>query len=383
MSTHFTPPSLSAAERWRLLLGEAAQPGLQDGLTAGAGVGMAMDRALAWLYGRDDGAFGEDTLDRHGGSEASQLSVPEWINQIHELFPKETIERLERDAIERYGIDEVVTNLEVLERAEPNPALLAAVMRTKHLMNPAVLAMARKLVAKVVGELIEKLARQVERAFSGTRKRQTLSFQGAASQFAARETLRRNLKHYDPDRKKLIVRQPMFYTHSRKRLERWQIMLVVDQSGSMVGSVIHAAVTAACLWNLPGVKTHLIVFDTNVVDLSNEAHDPVETLMKVQLGGGTSIGKAVTYAAQRIEVPKRAIVVIISDFYEGMNPHVLIDQVRSLVAQGTQVLGLAALDEAANPVYDRELARKLVDVGAHVGAMTPGQLAAWLAEKLR
>lgn len=376
-------PSLSTAERWRLLLGEAAQSSLQGGLPEEAGVGLAMDRTLAWLYGREDSAFGADTLDRHGGSEASNLTVPEWINQIHELFPKETIERLERDAIERYGIDEVVTNPEVLERAEPNPALLAAVMRTKHLMNPTVLALAKKLVAKVVGELIEKLAREVERAFSGTRQRQTLSRHGAASQFAARETLRRNLKHYDPERKQLIVRQPLFYTHSRKRLERWQIILVVDQSGSMVSSVIHAAITAACLWNLPGVKTHLIAFDTAIVDLSDEAHDPVETLMKVQLGGGTHIGKAVAYAAQQIEVPKRAIVVVISDFYEGMSPHTLIDQVRALIAQGTQVLGLAALDESANPVYDRALASRLVELGAHVGAMTPGQLAGWLAEKLR
>lgn len=376
-------PSLSTAERWRLLLGEAAQSSLQGGLPEEAGVGLAMDRTLAWLYGREDSALGADTLDRHGGSEASNLTVPEWINQIHELFPKETIERLERDAIERYGIDEVVTNPEVLERAEPNPALLAAVMRTKHLMNPTVLAMAKKLVAKVVGELIEKLAREVERAFSGTRQRQTLSRHGAASQFAARETLRRNLKYYDPERKQLIVRQPLFYTHSRKRLERWQIILVVDQSGSMVSSVIHAAITAACLWNLPGVKTHLIAFDTAIVDLSDEAHDPVETLMKVQLGGGTYIGKAVAYAAQQIEVPKRAIVVVISDFYEGMSQHTLIDQVRALVAQGTQVLGLAALDESANPVYDRVLASRLVELGAHVGAMTPGQLAGWLAEKLR
>lgn len=383
MTKLLAAPSLSAAERWRLLLGEAAQPSLQDGLSDSDGPGMAMDQALAWLYGRDDGAFGVDTLDRHGGGEGSRLTVPEWINRIHELFPKETIERLERDAIERYGIDEVVTNPDVLERAEPNPALLAAVMRTKHLMNPAVLAMAKKLVAKVVGELIEKLARQIERSFSGSRKPQTLSRHGAANQFAARETLRRNLRHYDPERKRLIVRQPLFYTHSRKRLERWQILLVVDQSGSMVGSVIHAAVTAACLWNLPGVKTHLIAFDTAIVDLSDEAHDPVETLMKVQLGGGTYIGTAVAYAAQQIEVPKRAIVVVISDFFEGMSPHTLLDQVRSLVGQGTQVLGLAALDESANPIYDRELAGRLVELGAHVGAMTPGQLAGWLAEKLR
>ena len=376
-------PQLDDAGRWRLLLGEAGQASLGPG-----GAGAPMDRALAWLYGRDDLQQGDgpgprDTLDRHGGSEASQLSVPEWINEIHELFPKETIERLERDAIERYGIDEVVTNPEVLERATPNPALLQAVLRTKHLMNPQVLAMARQLVAKVVAELIEKLARQVQRAFSGRRQPQRLSLTGAAVQFAARETLRRNLRHYDVERGRLVIQRPLFHINTQRVLEPWQVMLLVDQSGSMVSSVIHAAVTAACLWNLPGVKTHLIAFDTEVVDLSENVTDPVQVLMGVQLCGGTFIGKAVGYAAERIEVPRRAIVVIISDFFEGMAEHVLVDHVRALVAQGTQVLGLAALDERADPVYDHALASRLVEAGAHVGAMTPGQLAAWLAEKLK
>lgn len=382
---------LSATERWRLLLGETAQQPLSSGL-GGAGdiQAMAMDRALAWLYGRDapDGQGGDgsgdvaDRLDRHGGAGASQLSVPEWINEIHTLFPKETIERLERDAIERYGIDEVVTNPEVLERATPNPALLQAVMRTKHLMNPQVLAMARQLVAKVVAELIEKLAKEVQRSFSGTRKRQHLSTRGSLSQFAARETLLRNLKHYDQRGQRLLIEKPLFYVNTRRSLLPWQVFLLVDQSGSMVSSVIHSAVTASCLWALPGVKTHLVAFDTDVVDLTDSVQDPVDVLMRVQLGGGTDIGKAVAYAAGQIEAPRRAIVVIISDFYEGAAEHVLVSQVRALCAQGTQVLGLAALDEKANPDFDRVLAGKLADAGAHIAAMTPGQLAAWLAEKL-
>lgn len=374
-------PKLDPTERWRLLLGEAAEASLG----AGSAQALTMDRALAWLYGRDGGGDGRsaDSLDRQGGSEGSQLTVPEWINQIHELFPKETIERLERDAIERYGIDEVVTNLDVLERAAPNPALLQAVLRTKHLMNPQVLAMARKLVDRVVRELIEKLAKQVQRSFCGKRAPQQLSLKGAASQFAARQTIARSLRNYDPQRARLVIDKPRFHVNTRRVIEPWQILLVVDQSGSMVPSVIHAAVTAACLWGLPGIKTHLIAFDTEVVDLSDNVTDPVAVLMGVQLGGGTFIGKAVGYAAERIEVPRRAIVVIISDFYEGMSEHVLIGHVRALVAQGTRVLGLAALDENADPVYDRVLAGKLVDAGAQVGAMTPGQLAAWLAEKLK
>jgi Mg-chelatase subunit ChlD len=379
---------LTTTERWRLVLGEASQNAL--GGAGASGHVQQLDQSLSWLYGRSDGRNDGDSdnaerdlLERHGGDGQSNLTVPDWINKIHELFPKETIERLERDAIQRYGIDEIVTNLDVLERAEPNPALLEAVMRTKHLMNPEVLAMARKLVAKVVKELIDKLAKEIQRSFSGTKRRRNLAFTGAMSQFAARETIARNLKHFDVQRSQMVIARPLFYTNTRKVMERWQVFLVVDQSGSMVSSVIHSAVTASCLWGLPGIKTHLIAFDTNVVDLTERVADPVETLMQVQLGGGTYIAKAVKYAADRIEVPTRAIVVIVSDFYEGMPEHHLVSLTQALVAQGTRVLGLAALNDKAEADFDRELAARLVEVGAQVAAMTPGQLAAWLAEKLK
>lgn len=370
--------TLTPAERWRLLLGEAAEPGL-GGL---AGQAATMDRALSWLYGRDEGDDGRDSLDRQGGDGASVLSVPDWINAIHTLFPKETIERLERDAIERYHIDEIVTNPEVLERATPNPALLEAVLRTKHLMNPEVLAMARALVAKVVAEIMEKLAKEIERSFSGVKRKQRVVPIGAAGQFAAAETIRRNLRHFDPASGRLVLARPWFHANTRRRLERWQIILLVDQSGSMLSSVIHSAVTASCLWGLPGVKTHLIAFDTEIVDLTDHADDPVETLMKVQLGGGTHIGKALAYAAERIEVPARAIVVLVSDFYEGMAEYQLVALTTALVAQGTKVLGLAALNDQAEADFNRPLAERLADAGAHIAAMTPGQLARWLAEKL-
>jgi len=166
-------------------------------------------------------------------------------------------------------------------------------------------------------------------------------------------------------------------------MEKWQIILLVDESGSMMSSVIHSAVTAACLWGLPGTKTHLCIFDTDVVDLTDRITDPVEVLMKVQLGGGTDIGKAVAYAQTLVESPRRTIVVLITDFFDGGSRHVLVSRVKALCDQGCTVLGLAALDEQANPSYDKDMARSLVNVGAHVGAMTPGQLVTFIAEKVR
>ena len=376
-----TPLDLTPAERWRLVLGEAAGQALgQEGEQRGV-VGT-MDQALAWLYGRQQSGDKREQLERSGGDGASALSTPEWINAIHSLFPRETIERLERDAIEQYQVYDLVTNPEVLENVRPNPALLQAVLHTKHLMNPEVLLLARKLVEKVVAEIMQRLAKSYEHAFGGRRARHQLLPRGSARQLALRETVRRNLRHYDMQRRQLALQQPWFYAHQKQRLERWQIILVVDQSGSMVSSVIHAAVTAACLWRLPGVKTHLIAFDTEVVDLSEHTDDPVQTLMQVQLGGGTDIARAVNYAANLVEVPRRAIIVVISDFYEGGDPQRLIRLVHDLCAQGSRVLGLAALDDQAVPAYDRDIAARLVAGGAEIGAMTPGQLANWLAEKL-
>ncbi|MCP2164017.1 VWA domain-containing protein [Goodfellowiella coeruleoviolacea] len=369
-----------ALERWRLVLGAAGSACL-----GGQGLGESaagQDAALDWLYGRDEEWDQREVRrggDRQGGAGPSVLTTVDWLDNIHRLFPKETIERLERDAVERYEIHDVVTDPAVLERVEPNPALLRAVLRTKHLMNPEVLRLARRIVEAVVRELVERLATEVRQVFHGTRARRPSQFR-VARNFDFRRTIRANLGHYRPDERRLYLETAHFFSRTRRHIDQWQVILLVDQSGSMVSSVIHAAVTAACLWGLPGVKTHLIAFDTEVVDLTSDVTDPVELLLKVQLGGGTDIARAVAYGAQLVENPRRTIFAVISDFYEGGSESALVRGVRQLVEQGTRVLGLAALDEEANPDFDRELAQRLADVGARMGAMTPGQLAEFVAE---
>ncbi|MGJ7529339.1 VWA domain-containing protein [Variovorax sp. GB1P17] len=364
-------------QRWRLLLGDPAEA-CCGSLGAEA---KAADAALDWLYGRDSDRAGRG--ERSAGLGPSALSTPDWINTIHSLFPKEVIERLEQDAVERYGIDEVVTNLEVLERIEPSESLLRAVLHTKHLMNPQVLAAARKLVAEVVRRIMEKLATEVRQAFSGSRDRRRRSRMKIARNFDFKQTLAANLHRYDPERRKLYVERPVFISRTKRHAEPWDIILLIDQSGSMVDSVIHSAVMAACLWQLPGMRTRLVAFDTAVVDLTADVSDPVELLMKVQLGGGTDIAKAVAYAQSLIANPRKSIVVLVSDFYEGGSEHELVRRVKALVESGAKVLGLAALDAQAEPAFDREMAARLVREGAQIGAMTPGQLAGWLAEKVR
>lgn len=382
MKGHDTPSSDPTLERWRLILGSPA-----ENCTGGLGPkAAAQDAALEWLYGRDPdlerrGVRREQPRTRSGGDGASVVTAVDWLDEVHRLFPRETIERLERDAVEQYGIEEIVTDPAVLERVEPNPALLRAVLRTKHLMNPEVLRLARRIVDAVVRDLLARLKPEVRKAFSGTRSRRP-SRTASARDFDFRSTVRANLAHYQPDKRQLVIERPHFHSRTKRHLTPWQLILLVDQSGSMAASVIHSAVTAACLWGLPGLKTHLVAFDTSVVDLTEDVEDPVELLMRVQLGGGTDIARAVDYGAGLIDNPRRCVFAVVSDFYEGGDPYRLLRRVRELTGQGTTVLGLAALDEDANPDYDRDLASRLAAAGAHMGAMTPAMLAEFVAERL-
>lgn len=368
--------------RWRLVLGAGAESALGCGLSGDA---AAQDIALSYLYDREYGAARNvrGAAGRSGSLDASALTVPEWINQVHELFPKRTIERIEKDALERYKLDEMVTNPSVLERAQPSMALLKAVLHTKHLMNQDVLAMARHLVKRVVDALMEKLARPIQSAFLGAIDRRRRSTLRIAKNFDARTTVRRNLANYDPDSGQLFIKTPYFYSRIRRQTDRWQVIILVDESGSMADSVIHSAVTAAIFHGIRSIRTHMVLFDTSIVDVTSDCADPVETIMKVQLGGGTDIGQALAYAAGLIETPRRSIVVLITDFYEGAPPQRLLSVAKQLCESGVTLLGLAALDSRAEPNYDKDMAQRMVNAGAHVAAMTPGELAEWVAQKVR
>lgn len=362
--------------RWRLVLG-----GADELLGAPGGEWQARDAALAFLYDREYGS-GRNVRAGSGSLDSSQLAVPDWINAVHELFPRRTIERLEKDALERYQLEEMVTNPDLLSRAQPSPVLLKAVLRTKHLMNQEVLALARQLVRKVVEDLIQRLAREIRSPFTGTVDRRRRSLLRVAKNFDARTTIRRNLSNYDPASRRLYIRQPVFFSRVRRQSDRWQLIILVDESGSMLDSVIHAAITAAIFWGIKSLRTHLVLFDTSIVDVTDHCTDPVETLMKVQLGGGTDIGQSLSYAASLVDNPRRTIVVLITDFYEGAPIQRLYSAAKQLLDSGVTLLGLAALDQEARPTYDRNVAAQLVAMGAHVAAMTPGELADWVAQKV-
>ncbi len=362
----------SQINRWRLILGGYAsdQLAFQGKGTLENGVScMDLEDALDFLYGREQG----EDVRREGGTESSHLTAATWITRIRKLFPKETVEILERHALENYGMTELLTDKEVLRKLEPNQELLKTILQLKHLMKGEVLEEARRIVKKVAEDITRKLDKDIRRSLLGRIDRSTNSPIPSIQSLDIKRTIQRNLKHYDEENHRLLL-EHVYFNGRTRRYSKWRVIIAVDESGSMLDSVIHSAVMAGIFVKLPMLDTRLVIFDTQVVDLSSHLEDPVATLMSIQLGGGTYITGALEYCETLVENPRRTMVVLVSDLCEGGGIQGLLGVSRRIVESGAKLICLTALDMEANPVYDRHTAQRLADLGAHVGAMTPEAL---------
>jgi Mg-chelatase subunit ChlD len=342
-----------------------------------------MDRLLGHLYGREYRGRGvrEEGAPGGGGADPSRPSVPEWLLGVRELFPRDTVEIIERHALQRYGMIELLADPEILERIEPSYELLKTMLVLRGRMRGPLLEAARRLVRRTVEEIRQRLARDTRPLLWGRLNRHRPSRLKIAGNLDWRRTLRDNLKNYDPERRRIVLEKLHFSSRVQRHLP-WHIVLAVDCSASMIGSVIHSAVMAGIFKSLPALRVNLVVFDTSVVDLSDRAEDPTEVLLSVNLGGGTDIGQALSYCETLVTTPHRTVVVLVTDFIEGGPPGVMLAAIRRLREAGARVLGLAALDEKADPYYDRDMAARCVDAGAEVAALTPAGLTEWLAQVL-
>ncbi|MBM6870593.1 VWA domain-containing protein [Pseudoflavonifractor phocaeensis] len=363
--------------RWRLVLGKNAR----QQLALDQARLVRMDEALDFLYGREGG---EDVKEREpqGGHGESQLTVSRWLSEIRCLFPRETAEILQRHALDRYQLTELLTDREILERMEPNEALLETILSLKHLMKGPVLEAARGIVRRVAEELTRRMQSEVRRSALGKLDRGSRSRTPSLRNLDVRRTIWKNLSHYDLEKRRLMVER-VYFNGRVKRYNPWRVILAVDESGSMLHSIIHSAVMAGIFARLPMLDTRLVIFDTAVVDLSGRVEDPVETLMSVQLGGGTDIAGALRYCESLIAFPHRTMVVLVSDLCEGNTRENLYGVCHDILESGAKLIALTALDETAAPAYDRTTAERLAGMGAYVGAMTPSRLADFMAGVMR
>ncbi|MBP3270915.1 MAG: VWA domain-containing protein [Ruminococcus sp.] len=365
-----------SVNRWRLVLGGQSAQSLDfSGSEQQISALGEMEFLLDSLYGKANGddVREEDSSGRGGGSGASRLSAAEWIARVRDFFPKQTADVLERHALDEFHLTELLTDKEVLEKAEPSFDLLRSVLSLRHLMKGEVVETAKRLAAKVAEELRKKIEDKVIRSYFGRLERTSSRPMRISRNIDMKKTVRRNLKNYDPDTRQLVLKE-VWFTERVKRYCNKTVILAVDESGSMMDSVIYSAVMAQIISKLPLTKIHLVVFDTSVLDLTGCVEDPAEVLMSVQLGGGTNISKALTYCERLVSDPARTAVICVTDLYEGGSLKNLYRVSRRLIDCGVSLSFLTALDMKCAAVFDHSVGQELADMGAFVGAMTPDLL---------
>jgi len=377
----FDPKDLSPEDRlsllrWRLALGPEAEQitggcrlGGLSGAT-GAALGLPEDRlddfekAMGFVYGDD----------KRGGSGRSRPYIPTWLANLREFFTQEVVALVQKDAIERKDMKALLFEPETLALLDRNVELVATLVSAKGMVPEQAKAMARQIVREVVDELRKKLESEVRTAVFGALRRDRTSPLPIMRNLDWKRTIRRNLHTWDTERRRMVPERFYFWANQRRRHE-WDVAILVDQSGSMAESVVYSSVMAAIFASLDVLRTRLLLFDTEVVDMTPMLVDPVEILFAAQLGGGTDINRAVAYAQQNfIERPDKTLFILITDLYEGGNGKELLARMRKIVESRVKAVTLLALSDGGHPSYDHGMAKAFAELGIPCFGCTPKKL---------
>ena len=402
------PAGAERGRRWRLVLGGAAgpapgsagpgsgrgadaagpgQPGGPPSAASPDGTGLArltgrdaaIDRALAAVYDTAPARAGS----RSAGLGASAPSVARWLGDIRTYFPTPVVRVLQQDAVNRLGLRRLLLEPELLEAVEPDIHLVSTLLSLRGALPERTMRTARLVVGKVVEEIEQRLEAELHRAVLGALDRAARTRRPRLADVDWPATIRANLRHYQPGPRTIVAERLIGYARRRRAASLKDVVLVVDQSGSMAASVVHAGVLAASLASLRAVGTKLVVFDTAVADLTGQLDDPVEVLFATQLGGGTDIGQAMSYAQSLVTRPADTVMVLISDLFEGGDEEALVARIGSIVASGVTLVVLLALSDDGAPGFDHDLAAACAELGAPAFACTPGLFPGLLAAALR
>ncbi|GAB4110680.1 MAG: VWA domain-containing protein [Roseiflexaceae bacterium] len=342
--------------RWRLILGGDQADGIGMSLD---GQDATIDRSLQALY----------DADRKGGLGSSSPNIARWLGDIRSYFPASVVKVMQQDALERLDLRKMLLEPELLAAVEPDVHLIGNLMALGSVMPAKTRETARQVVRKVVDELIKKLANPTRQAVQGSLNRAIRNRRPRHHEIDWNRTIRANLRHYQPRYRTIIPETRIGY--GRKRSALRDIILCVDQSGSMASSVVYAGIFGAVLASLPAVQTRMVVFDTAVVDLTDDLKDPVDLLFGIQLGGGTDINRALSYCQSVVRRPHETILVLISDLYEGGNAQEMLKRAATLQSAGVQMITLLALSDDGAPSYDQRHAEVLAGFGIPSFACTP------------
>jgi Mg-chelatase subunit ChlD len=360
--------------RWRLVLGGDADEALDVTLDKEA---LAIDQALAALYSGTD----DPDAPRQAGLGASSPAVARWLGDIRSYFPSSIVRVMQKDALERLGLQRMLLEPELLASVEPDVHLVGTLLSLGRVMPAKTKETARIVVRRVVESLERRLASPTRQAVTGALNRATRTRRPRVAEIDWHRTIRANLRHYQTDHGTIIAET--LIGHGRRRATLRDVILLIDQSGSMASSVVYSGVLAAALASVRAVQTRVVAFDTSVVDLSDHLDDPVELLFGIQLGGGTDIERALAYAQSLVRAPRDTILILISDLYEGGDREAMIGRARELVGSGVQMIALLALSDAGAPSFDAGTAGLLASLGVPCFACTPDAFPELMAAAIR
>lgn len=362
--------------RWRLILGSFSNLEIDNEYSE-------IDETLNFLYDREytqNGGYSLDNFNNSNSSkEKSALTVPKWISKVKKLFPKETVEIMQKQALEKYKLTEILTDENILKEIEPNIELLKNILTFKDMMSQNVKKLAYDIVKKTLEEIKNKMEVEIKKVFYGKKLPNSNTTNKIFKNLDIKKTIRYNLKNYDI-KNKTIFTNKLFFNQNIKKYNPYNIIILIDESGSMLDSVIYSSIMASIFANLPYLSIKLVIFDISVVDLSEHIKEPIDILFKVQLGGGTNIAQALEYAKKITFAPDKTIVLLISDLFDSNDYKLMYKNANDIIEAGSKLIVLTALDYNANSIYDKEAARYFSKIGAKVGALTPSKLSKWISD---
>ena len=362
-------PTPEQLRRWRLILGEPA-----DALTESTGLSsddLRMDKALSGLY---------DQESRGGSLDGSNPNVARWLGDIRKFFPSTVVQVMQQDAIERLDLHQLLLEPEVLSQVEVDVHLVSTILSLNHLIPEQTKSTARAVVQKLVDQLMRKLEQPTRAAVQGALARNLRNPRPRHNEIDWDRTIRANLHTYQSEYKTIIPEKLIGF--GRKQSSLKDVVLCIDQSGSMAASIVYSSIFGAVLASLPSLSTRFVLFDTAVVDLTDDLDDPVELLFGTQLGGGTDIHKALRHCEDHITRPSDTTMILISDLEEGGDQRPMIKTAARLKESGVTLITLLALSDEGQPWYSKTHAAQFAALGIPVFACTPDQFPDLMAAAL-
>ena len=361
--------------RWRLILGSPADSSCGAPSTGDAGV----DACLAALY--DAGQKPDGSSQRRAGLGGSNPNVARWLGDVRGYFPRSVVQVMQRDALDRLNLTRMLTEPELLETVEADVHLVGTLLSLGRALPAETRETARAVVRKVCDELQRQLAEPMRQAVTGALNKAVRNYRPKAAEIDWDRTIRKNLHNYLPETGTVVAER--LVGHGRKRSAMKDVVLCVDQSGSMATSVVYSGIFGAVLASLRAVKTSMVLFDTAVVDLTELAGDPVDLLFGTQLGGGTDINRALAYCQGLIDRPEKTVFVLITDLYEGGDERAMLKRAAEIVAGGSRAVCLLALSDEGAPMFDARNAAAFAELGIPTFACTPDRFPDLMAAALK